>query len=194
MVIAYHLVWTAYGTWLPNDPRGSGSQEVLRPELIPLGESHFGRRARQPARSTVREFYAEAEPLLKHDVIRFDAEQRGAVVEAFGEAIHRTPYTCWACAIMPDHVHVVIRKHRRTAEEMIEDLQAASRMRLQDEGLVPPTHPIWTRGGWKGFLDTPERVRRTVKYVEGNPPKDGLAVQRWPFVTADDGWLFGGRR
>ena len=24
IVIAHHLIWTAYGWWLPNDPRGSG--------------------------------------------------------------------------------------------------------------------------------------------------------------------------
>jgi hypothetical protein len=25
LVIAYHLIWTGYGWWLPNDPRGSMS-------------------------------------------------------------------------------------------------------------------------------------------------------------------------
>jgi len=25
MIIAHHLIWTAYGFWLPNDPRGSSS-------------------------------------------------------------------------------------------------------------------------------------------------------------------------
>ena len=28
MVLAYHLVFSAYGFWLPNDPRGSTSREV----------------------------------------------------------------------------------------------------------------------------------------------------------------------
>ena len=28
LVIAYHLIWTAYGWWLPNDPRGSGSVTI----------------------------------------------------------------------------------------------------------------------------------------------------------------------
>jgi hypothetical protein len=26
MIAGYHLIWTAYGWWLPNDPRGSTSQ------------------------------------------------------------------------------------------------------------------------------------------------------------------------
>lgn len=29
-VIAYHLILTTYGFWLPNDPRGSGSDPVAR--------------------------------------------------------------------------------------------------------------------------------------------------------------------
>ena len=28
MVIGYHLIWTAYGWWLPNDPRGSTSHRI----------------------------------------------------------------------------------------------------------------------------------------------------------------------
>jgi hypothetical protein len=37
MVIACHLIWTAYGSWLPNDPRGSGSRRVVAPQLVDLG-------------------------------------------------------------------------------------------------------------------------------------------------------------
>jgi hypothetical protein len=44
MVIAYHLVWTIYGTWLPNDPRGSGSHFIAAPLLAELGKLRFGRK------------------------------------------------------------------------------------------------------------------------------------------------------
>lgn len=36
-VIAYHLILTAYGFWLPNDPRGSGSETVRAGQLTPFG-------------------------------------------------------------------------------------------------------------------------------------------------------------
>ena len=49
IVIAHHLVWTAYGWWLPNDPRGSGSKQVNTAVLIRLGEVHYGRKQVQPA-------------------------------------------------------------------------------------------------------------------------------------------------
>jgi hypothetical protein len=71
-VLAHHLVWTVYGTWLGNDPRGSGSRSVYTPALASLGEAHFGRRKVQPPRRLVREFYERATPRLIHPVIRFD--------------------------------------------------------------------------------------------------------------------------
>lgn len=33
------------------------------------------------------------------------------------------------------------------------------------------------------FLDSDEDVLRSIRYVEQNPEKEGLATQRWEFVT-----------
>ena len=68
MVIAYHLVWTAYGTWLPNDPRGSGSRAVFTPAIAELGPAHYGRRKVQPGRQIVAHFYEEATSRLAFPV------------------------------------------------------------------------------------------------------------------------------
>jgi hypothetical protein len=190
VVIAYHLVWTVYGTWLPNDPRGSGSLDVAAPELLDLGELHFGRRKRQPPPSAVREFYARAEPRLRFPVIRFDTRQIGAVGAAFGDCIKSRGYTCYACAILPDHAHLVIRKHRDRAEDMIDHLQESSRLRLSKEKLIPAAHPAWTLGGYRRFLDAPEHVRTVVRYVEQNLVRAALPAQPWPYIQPYDGWPF----
>ena len=89
---------------------------------------------------------------------------------------------------MPDHVHVLIRKHKHRAEEMIENLQQSTRLRLSTSGLRSPTHPVWAKSGWKVFLDHPEAVRRTVRYINDNPVKWRLPGQRWPFVKEYDDW------
>jgi REP element-mobilizing transposase RayT len=89
---------------------------------------------------------------------------------------------------MPDHVHLIIRKHRDLAEEMINKIQALSRKRLVEDGLRAADHPTWTRGGWKVFLDHPDDVRRTIRYVEQNPVKIGLPAQHWPMVVQYDNW------
>jgi REP element-mobilizing transposase RayT len=192
-VLAYHLVWTAYGTWLPNDPRGSGSKIVASELLRDLGPLHFGRRKKQPAPATVREFYREAESRLEFEILRFSAEQVHAIADGFAAAIAAHNYTCYACAILPDHVHVLIRKHRDRAEAMIRHLQRDSRLRLCETQCVPLEHPVWTSGGHRGFLDTCERINVVIRYIERNPAKSGLPDQRWPFISPYDGWCFAKR-
>jgi hypothetical protein len=91
---------------------------------------------------------------------------------------------------MPDHVHLVIRKHRDSAEEMIERLQADSRSDLQARGIVPVDHPVWTLHGWRVFLDSTSAVWGRIRYIEGNPEKEGLPRQIWPFVVVYDNWPF----
>ena len=188
IVIAHHLIWTAYGTWLPNDPRGSGSHEIRNEVLADLGEVHFGRKKSQPAGKVVREFYQQAADLLKHPVLTFDETARATIAEAFCEVVADRTYTCYACAIMPDHVHVLIRKHKRDAETMMELLKVASTQRLKENNVVESGHPVWADGGWKVFLDHPDEIRRTIPYIEKNPKPLGLPSQNWPFVKAYDGW------
>lgn len=68
IVIAYHLIWTAYGWWLPNDPRGSSSHTLRSDVIAELGTLHEGRKAVQPASHDLRVFYAAAADWLRHDL------------------------------------------------------------------------------------------------------------------------------
>jgi REP element-mobilizing transposase RayT len=190
LVIAYHLIWTAYGWWLPNDLRGSGSREVRRDILRELGELHFGRKKIQPASWQVREFYSAARTLLAQPLLVFGQTEVNVIAEAFANVVQQFRYTCYACAIMPDHVHLIIRKHKHLAEEMVVNFQRASHFLLRDRGFRAEQQRTWSSGGgWKVFLDRPDDVRRTIGYVDENPLKIGLPRQAWPFVTTPyDGW------
>lgn len=190
MVAAYHLIWTNYGYWLPNDPRGSTSHEIRAAKIESLGEIHYGRKRVQPAGRVIREFHEAAQGVLKHPFRCFQPEEFEILAESFAVAIKRNNYTCYACAIMPDHVHMIIRKHRDKAEQMIERLQSASREALRTRSF-PMEHPVWGGPGWKVFLDSSEDIKRTVQYVEQNPVKIWRPVQNWSFVTDYDGWLPG---
>ena len=64
IVIAYHLTWTAYGFWLPSDPRGSTSRYIASDVIAELGELHYGRKRIQPAGRVVRQFRERAEEVL----------------------------------------------------------------------------------------------------------------------------------
>jgi REP element-mobilizing transposase RayT len=181
-------MWTLYGWWLPNDPRGSTSQTIRNDLIAELGELHHGRRRLQPAGREIRAFYEQAATALKHPLLEYSPSEFSAVADAIGAAINESGYTCYAGAIMPDHVHLVVRKHRDLAETMIEKLQSLSRERLVRAGLRQESHPTWTRGGWKVFLDHPDEVRRTIKYVENNPVKQRLPAQTRKWVTPYDDW------
>jgi REP element-mobilizing transposase RayT len=193
IVIAHHLIFTAYGWWLPNDPRGSGSQSIYTDVLKQLGELHFGRKRVQPIGHVIRDFYAKAAALLQHPLLTFDENARSEIATAFADVVETQRYTCYACVIMPDHVHVLMRKHRDSAEEMIEHLKDASRARLAPAHR-PAEHPTWGGGGWKVFLDHPDEVRRTIGYIRRNPLPLGLPEQHWLFVKEYDGWRSTRRR
>ena len=188
IVIAYHLIWTVYGWWLPNDPRGSCSRTIHVDALRQLGELHYGRKRVQPASRDIRAFYAEARTLLKFPLLQLDALGIRSCAAGFAEAMLTCGYTCYACAILFDHVHLIIRKHKHSAEEMIENLQRSSRSRLIADGFRAREHPMWCVGGWKIFLDHPDEVRRTMGYVENNPLPYRMPIQRWEWVSAYDNW------
>ena len=187
-VIAYHLILTVYGSWLPNDPRGSMSRAIRNDVIGELGEIHFGRKRVQPASMAIRSFYQGAEKSLQFPLLSFAAKEFPAIAEAFAMEIAKERYTCYACAIMPDHVHVLIRKHKHSAEEMIQNLQRESHLQIREMGIRDFEHPVWGGNGWKVFLDTPDDIRRTIKYIEDNPIKLRLPVQNWSFVKEYDGW------
>ena len=188
IVIAYHLIWTAYGWWLPNDPRGSMSNTIRNDTISDLGEIHFGRKKIQPASRVIREFYEEAKSHLRYPLVNFSPSEFPIIAQAFADEIAAQKYTCYACAIMPDHVHILIRKHKHPAEVMIANLQQASRRALHAQKIRDADHPTWGGPGWKVFLDTPEDIRRTIEYVENNPVKAKLPAQKWEFVKEYDGW------
>lgn len=188
MIIAHHLMWTAYGWWLPNDPRGSMSQFIRNDLLSSLGELHYGRKAIQPAGWEIRDFYGRAPEKLKHELFTIEPQDFAIVAEGLARTIELYRYTCWACAVMPDHVHMLIRKHRDTAEQMIGRLQNGSMSAMRDAKRRGGEHPVWGGPGWKVFQDGPEDVRRTIAYTRNNPIKMGLPEQTWGFVKEYDGW------
>jgi REP element-mobilizing transposase RayT len=191
MVAGYHLIWTAYGWWLPNDPRGSTSRGVAVKPIAQLGPHHFGRKVDQPSSREIREFYDRAEKVLKHQLLTFDDEDIECIACGFARTIQTRRYTCYACAIMPDHVHVLIRKHRDKAEQMIDDLQQESRCALVTGERRAADHPVWGGPGWKVFQNSQRQIETTIEYIRQNPMKIDRPVQEWGFVKKYDGWLPG---
>lgn len=99
-------------------------------------------------------------------------------------------YTVWACAVLSNHVHLVIRRHRDDALTMWKKIVDVTRLRLREFADIDSEHPVWASRPYKVYLHTPGDIRTRVRYVEKNPEKEGLAVQRYDFVQAYNGWPF----
>src|SRR5258707_1940104 len=95
MVVGHHLIWTAYGWWLPNDPRGSSSHEIRVDRIADLGELHYGRKLVQPKSAEVRLFYQNARKALKYDLLTFSPEAVAVIADAFAAVIAEQNYTCY---------------------------------------------------------------------------------------------------
>lgn len=194
-VIAVHLIIVFYGHWAVNDPRGSGSRDFIDLKFVPLGPIHFGRKpdSEQPTREELRAFHAKHRELLNFPVFWVDEAKAQAIAGAIEEVIRKRNYTCYACAICSNHVHLVIRTHRDKALMMWNNFADAIRERLRvcfapPAGEISRHHPVVSARPYKVFLFTPDDVWGRIAYVQGNPEKEGRPRQRWGFVTAYDGW------
>ncbi len=131
-IIAHHLILTLYGHWLVNDPRGSGSEDFRDLKVAPLGPIHHGRKPEhlQPSRQELREFMQDAEALMNFPVFWIDEAKRQVIADAMGEVVREKRYTCYACAVCANHVHLVIRIHRDDALTMWNHFADSVRQRL----------------------------------------------------------------
>ncbi len=193
MVLAHHIIFGLYGFWMPNDPRGSHSDFVGAWDLFrSAGRTTTGRDtleglATEQLRGTER---AALKARLKYPPVRLTGEQALAVAGGFAQAARSINLRIAACAIMPDHVHLVTVRHTMRIEQVVIRLKGeATRSlvrhqchpltRFQCEGSRPPK--CFARGEWKSFLGTETEIHSAVNYVRQNPIREGLKAQHWSF-------------
>ena len=194
MILAYHLILSAYGFWLPNDPRGSWSDFVRAYEVYRAGgdATKFDTRRSVANRRGNPELTASAKRALARPPVTFTGPQAKAIALGFADYAKRSECGVHACSILPDHAHLVVGRHRLPIEKLCDQFKAAATAQLNREGLHPfLDQPYdsgrlpspWARKGWWVFLDSVRDVERSVRYVEDNPVKTGLRRQKWSFVT-----------
>jgi REP element-mobilizing transposase RayT len=193
MVLASHVIFGVYGFWLPTDPRGSWSDFVGSWELFRFGpatkvETRVSL-AHQPYDRAARRAAQEA---LKFPAVHLTGVQARAVGRGFAASARKGGVKVLACAILPEHVHLVAARHRCKVEWIVNQLKGAATRQLLEESLHPfarwqrpdGTVPMcWAAKLWKVYLDSEEDIARAVAYVENNPLKEGKPRQKWTFVT-----------
>jgi REP element-mobilizing transposase RayT len=193
MILAYHVILSAYGFWLPNDPRGSWSVFCAAWDLFRYGGKATKVETRQ---SVARAKHNRAKRLatkehLKYPPVRWNGLQARAIARGFAEAVEESGYRVLACAILEDHVHLVIVRCDRPISQIVAHLKGRATQQLRAEGIYPleqfvradgsvPT--MWAGKYWKVFIDNHEHLNKAIEYVEKNPEKEGKKRQQWNFV------------
>ena len=190
-VLWYHAVLSAYGFWLPNDPRGSWSDFVHAWDLFRSGGPATKVSAR---RSHAHDPHDRASRLaakahLKYSPARFDPPARRSIGSGFAQACAEFGFVLHAAAIGFDHAHLIIaRDARRPVEQIVAVLKARATARMKADGTHPMRHhpgcpTAWASGCWSVFIDDARQLRNAIAYVERHPMKEGLPPQHWSFVT-----------
>ena len=192
MILGFHFIFSAYGFWLPNDPRGSWSDVVRQYEIAAFGAATKVTTTRsvaaQPHNAHARQ---AAKRALRYPPVRFTGRQARAIGTGLATACVEAGYTTHAAAVPPDHVHLITAWHPRPIDAIASHLKARATRAMTEVGLHPMTRfaatggrlpSPWARGYWCPFIRGRVQLARAIRYVEDNPAKAGLRRQRWSFV------------
>lgn len=201
MIHGYHVIWGAYGFWLPNDPRGSWSDFVYAWELARFGRATKSLERVEIAPPEYAAWRAAAQSALKYPAVSLSHQQAEAVADAIGVFVRKNGLCVWACSILPEHVHLVLGRHRYKIEQAANLLKGAAQRRLIKLGFHPLSAyrnaqrrvpSMWADKCWKVFLDNEIAIENAIGYVEANPEREGKPRQNWPFVDRFAGITHGG--
>lgn len=153
-ILAYHIVWTMYGTWLPGDWRGWVKKriwDVFPPDL------DIERQARDRM----------AEPM-----VLLNDDQRAIVGQTIADHCHIRGWTFHAVNVQSNHVHVVVTADR-DPEDVRDQFKAWCSRKLSDAaGLTTPVadgagrRRWFTEGGDAEIIDSEEYLHNAIQYVQ----------------------------
>jgi REP element-mobilizing transposase RayT len=195
--LAYHVILGMHGFWLPNDPRGSWSTEVRAPQLRPFGPATTVNTRRSVAgKPHDRQLRRAAQAAMRYAPVRVNGVQAKTIMEGFAKQTRTSGYVIWAASILPDHVHLVVRRHRYSIKQVVRLLRQAGSIALLEAGLHPHAHlrlpsgylpSCWCQDFWSVELGTADEIRDRIDYVEQNPVKAGYKPQIWSYVATFEG-------
>ena len=189
-MFGHHLIFGAYGFWLPNDPRGSWSKFVGSYELYLAG----GKATTTDAVESVAhnehdiEHRRSAKLALLRPAVQFSLNQVQAIGCGLAEYVEKSSVILLACAILPDHLHFVVAPHRLTIDKLAVQFKGSATRQLLKEKLHPFQHvdgktpKCFAQREWNVELESERQLENAINYVEQNPVKAGLLKQIWPFV------------
>ncbi|HEY7153829.1 MAG TPA: transposase, partial [Gemmataceae bacterium] len=155
------LTWTTYGTWLPGDARGfvsdvrDGPGPEVRHNIPGTPYDADDDRVRQRALG-----------LLVGQPVWLTAEQARIVAEQFLETARFRRWLLLACAVMANHVHLVVGvAGDPDPAKLLHDFKSYATRALKAAGHVSVGGRWWTESGSRRKLPDECAVHAAVEYV-----------------------------
>ena len=136
---------------------------------------------------------------LRYPPVTLSGRQALTIANGFATQSIKCGYAIWACAILPEHTHLVVARHRYKVEQVVNLLKGCATSQLLKDGNHPlnkfagfgqrPPH-MWARGLWKVYLDSDDQIENAIAYVMDNPTKEGKPRQNWAWITPYSGIEF----
>jgi REP element-mobilizing transposase RayT len=152
-ILAYHITWTTYGTWLPGDSRGwiqSGTSGIQTPD------EH-------------RQRFAGL--ALAEEPVILAAHQRAIVQQTIADHCRIRNWTLHAVNARSNHVHVVVTANVDADEVMRQFKAWCSRKLSDDAGLTERVaaragrRHWFTEGGDKEIIEDETYLDNAIRYV-----------------------------
>lgn len=134
-----------------------------------LGRIKYGRQNPVPPKGQLMKFWTAATPNLSRPTFFIDDKSRPIIAAGFSKVVQRLGIKIGACAIMNDHVHLLILRSRYRVEYIVNQLKGAATKSLKLK------RTPWTRGCWKVFINDTESLQAAADYIQANPTSAGLA-------------------
>jgi REP element-mobilizing transposase RayT len=152
-VLAYHITWTTYGTWLPGDARG----------WVKWGE--WGIKPANPEQER------DARGRMAESAVVLTEGQRALVEQTVRDHCRIRGWLLHAVNARPNHVHVVVTAPRDPDEVMNQFKAWCSRKLSDAAGLLRTVakkagrRHWFTEGGNKELIDSEEYLKNAITYV-----------------------------
>ncbi len=161
---AYFLTYTAYGTRIHGDPRGTVDKWRALPDTHVLGAN--------PLRMQRERGYMRFPPM------HFEAAHRRAIELAIREVAATRDWDLKALNVRTNHVHAVVDANA-TPERVMNDFKVWATQRLRSERISEPNRTVWSRHGSTIWLWTQRDLEAACAYVLDGQGEDLPGKPDW---------------
>ena len=137
----------------------------------------YGRQNPVLAKNLLIRFWTAATPRLTQPPFFIDDNIRPIIATVFKQVVQRLDIKIPACAIMNDHVHVLILRSKYRIEYLVNQLKGSATRALRLK------QTPWARACWKVFITDIEALLAAANYIQANSTCAGMPNQSWDFIT-----------